>query len=427
MMLTGIGRTITGVAIGLALWTHIAGAQEKKDPPKTAPAKTTETKVTPPGQGGSPAAPPTVAELDRKAEALIEQGKGQDAVPLLKQAVGLDPKSIQTHVLLGRAYVTLKQFPAASQAFQAAVDLSPKEPEFLYYLGLAQVDDNKYAVARASFDRALELAPTDLRFRLAVADSYLQEKDFLPARRALLEALGFAPDSPDVHARLGDLDEQENRHTEALDEYDAALRIDPKNVGGMLGRASALSGLKRFQEAEKIARDLLALNPQSADAHATLAQILDAEGKHLSAIAEYRLALATAPNSASLWGNLGWSQYEEGLMDESVTSGRKALALDPKQAYVRFNIGLAYAARDQWTQALQEYKEGIAIAAVPDIHAAANDLHDVIAKGKSTPAVKQALELLTRAELKASGLPDDILSLPTATDREGSTKVKGDH
>jgi tetratricopeptide (TPR) repeat protein len=294
------------------------------------------------------------------------------------------------------------------------VDLSPKEPEFLYYLGLSQVDENRYAVARASFDRALELSPSDLRYRLAVADSYLQEKDYLPARRALLEALGFAPDSPDVHARLGDLNEQENRHSEALEEYDAALRIDPKNLGGLLGRASALSGLKRFPEAEKIARDLLVQNPQSADAHSTLAQILDAEGKHLSAIAEYRLALVTAPNNATLWGNLGWSQYEEGLMDESVTSGRKALALDPKQAYVRFNIGLAYAVRDQWTQALKEYQEGIALAAVPDIHGAENDLQDVIAKGQATPAVKQALELLTRAELRASGLPDDILALPAA-------------
>ncbi len=104
-------------------------------------------------------------------------------------------------------------------------------------------------------------------------------------------------------------------------------------------------------------------------------------------------------------------------MDESVTSGRKALTLDPKQAYVRFNIGLAYAARDQWTQALKEYQEGIAIAAAPDIHAATNDLRDVVAKGRSTPAVKQAIELLTKAELRASGLPDDILALPNATGR----------
>ncbi|MCW3098141.1 MAG: tetratricopeptide repeat protein, partial [Chthonomonadaceae bacterium] len=349
--------------------------------------------------------------------ALIEQGKGQDAVPLLRQAVGLDPKSIQTRILLGRAYASVKQFPAASQSFQAAVDLSPKEPEFLYYLGLSQLDEAKYGVARTSFDRALELSPSDLRFRLAVADSYLQEKSYLPARRALLEALGFAPDSPDVHARLGDLNEQENRHAEALDEYDAALRIDPKNIGGMLGRASALSGLKRFPEAEKIVRDMLAANPQSAEAHSTLAQVLDAEGKHLSAITEYRLALAAAPNSAPLWGNLGWSQYEEGLMDESVTSGRKALALDPKQAYVRFNIGLAYAARDQWTQALKEYQEGIAIAAVPDIHSAANDLRDVVAKGHATRAVRQAIELLTKAELRASGLPDDVLGLPGAGGR----------
>ena len=41
---------------------------------------------------------------------------------LLKQAVALDPKSLQSFFALGRAYALLKQFPAATQAFQAAVD-----------------------------------------------------------------------------------------------------------------------------------------------------------------------------------------------------------------------------------------------------------------------------------------------------------------
>jgi tetratricopeptide (TPR) repeat protein len=418
MRLSRFGGAIVGTAIGLIVGIQSVGAQEKKAPPKADPPKVTDPKA-PAGQGTPPVAPipPTVPELDRKAQALLEQGKAQEAVPLLKQALLLDAKSLQSRVLLGRAYAALRDFRAATQAFQGAVDLSPKEPEFLYYLGLAQVNENKYPAARASFDRALELSPSDLRFRLGVAETYLQAKEYLPARRALVEALGYAPESPDVHARLGDLNEQENRHAEALEEYDAALRIDPKNIGGLLGRAGALSGLKRFPEAEKIARDLLAQNAQSPDAHATLAQILDAEGKHLSAIAEYRQALTFAPASAPLWGNLGWSQYLEGLMDESVTSGRKALSLDPKQAYVRFNIGLAYAARDQWTQAQKEYQEGIAIAAVPDIHAAINDLRDVMAKGRSTGAVKQAVDLLTRAELRASGLPDDVLTLPSRAAR----------
>ncbi|MCW3098415.1 MAG: hypothetical protein JWL77_4033, partial [Chthonomonadaceae bacterium] len=97
-----IGRTVVGAAIGLALWAQITGAQEKKDPPKTVPSKPTDTKAVVPD-------PPTVADLDRKAAALIEQGKGQDAVPLLRQAVGLDPKSIQTRILLGRAYASVKQ------------------------------------------------------------------------------------------------------------------------------------------------------------------------------------------------------------------------------------------------------------------------------------------------------------------------------
>ncbi len=385
-------------------------AQSKTETSPAVPAKAQEKKPDA-GQAAKAVPPPSATELNRRAQTLIDQGKVKEAVPLLQNAVALEPKNIQSWVFLGRAESLLQKFPEATKAFQTAVNLSPREPEFLFYLGSSQLDEAKYAAARASFWQALEMTPGDLRFRLGLSETYLQEKDYAAARRYLFEALGYAGDSTEVHARLGDLDEQENRHLEALDEYDAALRADPKNSSALYGRASALSGLKRFAEAEKIVRGELAKDAKNVTAHSVLAQVLDAEGKHRSAIEEYRTALALAPNSALLWGNLGWTQYEEGLLDEAVTSSRKALMLDPKQAGVRFNIGLAYAVRDLWGQAQKEYREGVDIAAPADIQAASSDLRDAMTKGHTTPAVKQALEYLTKSEWKLLGLEESLPAL----------------
>ncbi len=405
-------RGICG-ALMLGTGTIAAQGQTKSDPPKTAPAKAEEKKKTEPVQAAKPAPPiaVTAVELNRRAQALIDQGKVQDAVPLLQQAIMLDAKNIQSWIFLGRADALLQKFPEATKAFQTAVNLNPTEPEFLYYLGSSQLNESKTMAARSTFARALELAPSDIRFRLGISDAYMQEKEYPATRRSLTEALGYAGDSSEIHSRLGDLDEQENRHEEALEEYDAALRADPKNSSARFGRASALSGLKRFVEAEKIAREEMAKDPKSTAPHSLLAQILDAEGKHLGAIAEYKIALAAEPNGAILWGNLGWVQYQEGLMDDSITSGRKALAIDPKQPNVRFNLGLAYAVRDQWAQAQKEYAAGVGVAAAPEIEAASTDLRDAITKGRNAPAVKLALDYLAKAELKILGLEDDVQSV----------------
>lgn len=356
----------------------------------------------PAAQGSSP------ADLNTKAQALIAGKKYDEAILLLKQAIAQDAKNIQSYALLGVAYQQAKHLDLAVEAFLNLVKLNPNNGAFQNSLGGALLDYGKPAEARAAFERAVELNPTDAGSRFGIGSCYLKEKDYPESYQAFVKALGYAPDSPDVHNALGDALEQLNLHAESLAEYEAASRLSPGAVAPLFGRATALGGLKRFSEAEALMRDLVAKAPKEAASHTGLAQTLDASGKHDAAIAEYKIALTITPDDPYLWGNLGWADYNAGKYDEAVAASRKALSFDKTLAYVRFNIGLAYAVRDRGVESLKEYNDAISIAAAADIHAAINDLKDA-QKKHNTSVVQQLITVLSAAEWKAMGLSPNLI------------------
>ncbi len=393
-------------SLALLLYAGIPGRAQQTAPPKSStdkPSAQTTPSAKPPA--------PTAADLDSKGDSLLSANKPDEAIAAFRQAVILSPKDIRGYIGLGTACMQSKRYTEAVQAFRTAVDLNPDAADFHFKLGGALLEAAQYAEARTAFERAVELDPNNISYRLSIGDSYLREKDYAGARQALLDALGYSPDSPDVHTGLGNVDLQDNHYTEALDEFDAVLRTDLSNAdanarqalttAATIGRASALSGLKRFDEAEKIMRDLLAHNPKSADVQSGLAQVLDSAGKHDEAIAAYRAALQITPDDPDLWGNLGWAQYNAGRYEDAVASSRKALQYDPKLAYVRFNLGLVFAVQDRWKESQQEYRAALAVAVTPDIQGGLDDVRHALVKQPRVRALRQAFDFLTSAEREA--------------------------
>src|SRR5207302_1278944 len=98
-----------------------------------------------------------------------------------------------------------------------------------------------------------------------------------------------------------------------------------------------------------------------------------------------------------VWGNLGWTLYGMGKYDEALAASRKALELDAKLAYVRFNMGLIYAVQGDWTRAEKEYRDALSAAQTSDIDAAMDDVREAQKKAPSSTVLKQALALLQGA------------------------------
>jgi tetratricopeptide (TPR) repeat protein len=82
----------------------------------------------------------------------------------------------------------------------------------------------------------------------------------------------------------------------AIKAFELAIKIDPKNPGGYLGRANSLNTM----------------------------------GRHKDSLADYNHALKLDPKLANAYVNRGIAHAHLGEIDEAIADYEKALALDPK-------------------------------------------------------------------------------------------------
>src|SRR5215831_17928881 len=189
----------------------------------------------------------TAVELDGKnfsaRQALIEfdcsapgmVGGGEDkAQPHIKELMQFD--AAEGHYAAGNCRRQKKDYAVADEEFTKALENRPKSPELIYDIG-------DYAVKHGQAERLIAVseageraAPNDPRakfFRgvgLVLRKEKLEEAEDLMreyAKRAPRRT-GFPPPAA-AHAWLGCLYESKSDLTSAKEEFENALRLDPKN------------------------------------------------------------------------------------------------------------------------------------------------------------------------------------------------------
>ncbi len=95
------------------------------------------------------------------------------------------------------------------------------------------------------------------------------------------------------------------RHQEAVDSFDAALKQKSKFAEAHNNRGAALASLGRDEEALEAFRKALAINPNYAEAHYNNGSSLRTLGRYEEALKSFDRALALRPNYAKAHNNRG--------------------------------------------------------------------------------------------------------------------------
>ena len=116
--------------------------------PAASPGTAGEVKV--PARAEVPA--PESQEAARRGEALLREGRTREAVDLLREAAGRDPRNPSLQFVLGRALTRARDYDGAIAALQAGLALAPHN--LLARKGLAEAQRKKgdLAGARATLE-----------------------------------------------------------------------------------------------------------------------------------------------------------------------------------------------------------------------------------------------------------------------------------
>jgi tetratricopeptide (TPR) repeat protein len=301
---------------------------------------------------------PTAVDRPTQAEELPVVN---EAVALLRVAVGLRPGNAPAHNNLGLALKAKGDGKGAIACFKKALALDPKDVLAHNSLGNALYDQGEVKGAMACFHQALTLAPNDAKTHTNLGSALYIQGHLQGAIACYQKALALDPKFAPAHYNLGNALYARGNVTEAMACYQKALALDPKHAKAQNNLGNALSKQGNVKGAIACYTKALDLDAKLVQAHGALGRALLAQGDVTGAIASYKQAIALDPKLAPAHYDLGNVLKAQGDLKGAIECYQKALALAPKHVAAHYNLGLALDATWDVSRAITCYQKALAL------------------------------------------------------------------
>jgi tetratricopeptide (TPR) repeat protein len=235
---------------------------------------------------------------NQQAVASLRQGKLEEALTFIDQALRLEPDYAGAHVNRGNILALQGRFESALEDYGKALRLKPD-----------------FAEAYCNRSNALTALG---RYEEAVRDCQ--------------QALRLQPKNPSNHNSLGNAYKGLRKLAEAVDCYQQALRINPAYAEACNNLGAVLADLDRLEEAIAFYRDALCLKPDFAEAFRNLAAVLLKRSQWEEAVVLLQHVLRLRPNFAEAYDDLGFALGAQGRLEEAAHSYEQAIRLKPDYA-----------------------------------------------------------------------------------------------
>lgn len=238
-------------------------------------------------------------------------------------------------------------------------------PNELYQQGLALLERyDKEKNLKGAIEKFEQTTKADPSFALAYAalaeayvDKYRQElnPDWLKrAEEYCQTAIRLNDQLAEVHVTLGRIHVLSGKHDLGQQEIMHALKLDPRNVKGLLALGDAYAKVSRNSEAEQAYAKAIALRPDNWDAYQRRGSYYFLTKRYDLAAKQYRRVIALVPDQASAHSNLAAALFQMGKDAEAEKEMKESLRLAPTYA-AYYNLAWRY-----YTQ--KRFAEAVAIA-----------------------------------------------------------------
>lgn len=147
-------------------------------------------------------------------------------------------------------------------------------------------------------------------------------------RIEMLEEMKEAyPDDPGLYFALGNLYYDEAMPVDARQNYEMALRLDPKMNSVRVNLAMLLAESAEVDSARALLTEALRIDPTDAKAYNNLGMVYYTDLDLDRAVKYFSMALEVDPDNAEAHYNLGLAFAESGLLLEAVREWRKVVEM----------------------------------------------------------------------------------------------------
>lgn len=269
------------------------------------------------------------------------------AIPFFERVVSADSNRKVSRMMLARAQVAAGQKQAAIRGLLDLAWRHSGDAQVALFLGELFEDEGDEEKAVRYYEQAAKADPEDTVATLRLAGLRL---DSAPGEALALMEAAVQTHPDDVAARiyLGLVYSRLERFTEATAQYarvealakrgDGASRQLQSHFYFWYGSACERAG--KFEEAERLLRKCLELDPESGQALNYLAYMWADKGIQLEKALEYvTRALKVMPDEGAYLDTLGWVYYRQGEYDKALKYLRKAIKAMPDDPVIHDHLG----------------------------------------------------------------------------------------
>jgi tetratricopeptide (TPR) repeat protein len=148
-----------------------------------------------------------------------------NALTAVKKETTLYPKDANAWMWLGVVHLAQDHPEDAAEALDKADRLNPKDPDILYHRGRAHL-----LVSKNSYGEMFKVDPQSWRVHRVLAQANAEAERHVDAITEYEAAIRLAPKQPGLHEELGSEYRNANKIPEAEQAFERELEIDPNNV-----------------------------------------------------------------------------------------------------------------------------------------------------------------------------------------------------
>jgi tetratricopeptide (TPR) repeat protein len=215
------------------------------------------------------------------------------AVEQYQKITELDPKDVDSWLMLGRLLKVSQNTVDSEKAFRKALDVDPDNEDAMTNLALVLADRGDTKGATDLLKKAAEKSPT-AESLLRLAGAYEQMRNFNLAADTLERALEMnPPNAGEVKHQLGQDLIFAQRYADALKVYEGLVEAEPTDAQSYLRLSQIHTQLHEYDQAREAAAKARAIEPNDVEIRYNDVSILEAEGRTTDAIKAMQDILTT--------------------------------------------------------------------------------------------------------------------------------------
>jgi tetratricopeptide (TPR) repeat protein len=243
------------------------------------------------------------------------------------------------------------KYPEAQAAWEVVVKAQPRNGQAYAHLGLLEARQEHYPEAIAFYRKAQALDPVIPQLNLNLGLALFKSGSFRDSAKLFEAELRRHSKSSDVQ-RLTSLAAMSHygahEYGAAIPYLRDAVAADPRNLSLLLTLAHCLLWTKQLDATMEVFKEILTINPDSAEADMIAGEALDQKGDNAGAVQQFRAAVQANPKEPNAHFGLAYLLWTQKKFDEAIPEFKAELENDPRNNQAMIYLGDTYVRQERF-------------------------------------------------------------------------------